>query len=115
MAVDHIVKLCADFYTKDEVFAAKKLIDPYLSQRLPGLSGSDAERATVEDILKVCLNPHIKLPIFYARSLHRLPPVDSIVTILQELQLLRMHGSAGISRAEKGVEYNEGRVACNAS
>lgn len=104
MAVDHIVKLCADFYTKDEVLAAKKLIDPYLSQRLPGRRGSDAERATVEDILKVCLNPHIKLPIFYARSLHRLPPVDSshcdVSAILQELQLLRMEvrGSAELKK-----------------
>jgi len=94
MAMEHIVKICADFYTKDEIVSARNIIEPYLNQRLPRRKGSDAERSCIEDMLKVCLNPTIRIPNFYAKSLNRLPPVDSshcdVSAILQELQLLRM-------------------------
>jgi hypothetical protein len=47
----------------------------------------------VQDLLKVCTDPNITLPRFYAQSLARLPPVDvshcDVSAILKELQALR--------------------------
>lgn len=89
MTHDHLVKLVADFYSKDEVSAARQTIDKYLSNRLGRRQGPNASRATVEDMLKQILNPDVKL--------HRLPPVDAthcdMSVILKELQVLRAEGT----------------------
>lgn len=93
MAVDDIVKICTDFYKKEEIFAARSLLDNYVTQRLPRRKGADCHRSTVEDLVKCCVDPELKLPTFYATALRRLPPVDAshcdVSAILKELQGLR--------------------------
>jgi prefoldin subunit 5 len=93
MAADHLVKLCSDFYRKDEISHARDLIEQFTSGRLPRRKGSDAARASIQDLLKICLDPNSSLPSFYAKSLVRLPPVDAshcdVSAILKEVQFLR--------------------------
>ena len=59
--------------------------------------GTDIERNRkfVADLLKIILNPELKLPTYVALDIARLPPVDvdhlhvDISALLQELALLR--------------------------
>jgi len=96
-------ELCADFYTRDEVVAARQLLEQHLpGVRLARRQRGSAARATVEDLLKHILNPNVKLPAFYAISMNRLPPVDAthcdVSAILKEMQALRaeVHASADL-------------------
>jgi len=95
MTYDHLVKLVTDFYSKDDVSTARLTVEKYLpsSIQLSRRQGSNATRATIEDILKLILNPEVKLPVFYATALDRLHPVDAShcdeSAILKELQVLR--------------------------
>lgn len=94
LALDDIVKICADFYREDEIISARRVLDHLgLGQRLPKRKGADKLRHTVQDIAMVVLNPEKVLPVFYATDLARLPPVDvshcDISAILIELQALR--------------------------
>ena len=95
IAFDHLVKLCSDFYTLDEAVAARQLLDQYMpsGNRLNRRQGDNALWATVEDLLKTVVNPYLNLPIFYAVSMDRLPPVDvnscDMSAILVELRALR--------------------------
>jgi len=93
MAYDDIVKITADFYREDEIMDAKFVIERYIPQRLPKRKGVDKCRTTVEDMVKVCLDPSIQLPVFCAVNIQRLPPVSTehcdISAILTELQSLR--------------------------
>ena len=75
MTADHLVKICIDFYHKDEVIAACDTMDKYTSQRLTRRKGSDIARSTVEDMLKICLDPSVSLPDFCAKDLARIRPL----------------------------------------
>jgi hypothetical protein len=92
MSADHLNKLCADFYSKDEVIAARSMIEQRVSHRLPRRKGVDSSRASIEDMFKLCANPNNKLPSFYAMDLDRLPPVDAthcdVSAILKQIQAL---------------------------
>ena len=95
MTIDHLVKLCVDFYTREEVIAARQLLEQHLPDvRMAKRQGNSAARATVEDMLKIILNPSMKLPDFHATAAHRLPPVDvshcDVSAILKEVQALRL-------------------------
>jgi hypothetical protein len=95
MAFDHIVKLVSDFYNDDEISQAKKLVSEHCdaSHRLPKRTGNGRKIKTVEDIVKTLLNPEVKLPVFFAVNLTRLPPVDAthcdVAAILAEVSMLR--------------------------
>ena len=93
MAFDHLVKVCADYYRKDEIFAARSAVDAHIAKRLPRRQGGDVARHTLEDIMKTCLDPSAKLPCFYATDLTRLPPVSvdycDVSGLLKEIQALR--------------------------
>jgi hypothetical protein len=94
MAFDDVVKLCVDFYKWDEVVEARTLLNQCLpEERLAKRKGADRVRVTLEDILKIVLDPNVELPIFYAVNISRLPPVDAVhcdvAAILKELSLLR--------------------------
>jgi len=93
LTFDHLVKLCLDFYRKDEILAGRSMIDQFISRRLPKRQGTDALKSTLEDVLKLLLDPAVKLPIFYAVDLGRLPPVGAdhcdMSAILKELHELR--------------------------
>ena len=106
MSFDQLVKLCADFYTRDEVVAARQLLEQHLpGVRLARRQGGSAARATVEDLLKHILNPNVKLPAFYATSMNRLPPVDAthcdVSAILKEMQALRAEVRASADLREE--------------
>jgi len=96
MDFDSIVKICMDFYSRDEVVAARQLIEQHSSSsgsRLARRQGGNMVRSTLEDILELILNPHVMLPTFFAVSMERIPPVDvshcDVSAILRELQSLR--------------------------
>lgn len=93
LPVEDLIKLCSDFYKKDEIVSARGIIDQFVSKRLPKRQGSDMGKSTLEDIVKACLDVSNTLPTFYAVDLQRLPPVDvshcDTSAILHELQMLR--------------------------
>ena len=93
VALDHLVKICVDFYRVEEIMKAKAELDNVLEYRLPRRQGPDKGRSTLEDIIKTCLDPTVTLPVFYAVELNRVPPVDArhcdVTAILIELQSLR--------------------------
>jgi hypothetical protein len=93
LPVDDLIKLCSDFYKKDEIVGARCIIDQFVPKRLPKRQGADMGKSTLEDIVKVCIDVSITLPTFYAVDLQRLPPVDvsdcDTSVILHELQMLR--------------------------
>ena len=108
MTVDDISKVCSDLYREDEVFAAKAIIDQVLSSRLPKRQGNNKFRATIDDLIKTCLDPNISLPIYYAVDLSRIPPVDTnhcdVSAILAELQYLRAEVRGAGKLAEEVAE-----------
>jgi len=75
LPVDDLVKLCTNFYREDEITHARTIIRNS-GRRLPKRKGQDRLRHTVENIVKVVLDPSRQLPVFYAVDLARLPPVD---------------------------------------
>ena len=93
LSFDELVKVCVDFYHEDEVLAARSLLDSIVEIRMPKRKGNDRLKSTVEDIVKLMLNPIHKLPEFCAKDLARLPPVDlkhcDSSAILLEMQRLR--------------------------
>jgi len=96
LAFDDLVGICANFYTNEEIERARILLAKYVTQkRLGKLRGSDKDVAhrTVSSLLKVCLDASVKMPIFAAVNLPRLPPVGvdhiDISSLLQEVAALR--------------------------
>ena len=92
-AFDDLVKIASDFYTEEEITSAHQLID-VIGHHLPKRKGPDKSCATIDDIVKVVLNPGVKLLQFYAVNLARLPPVSAthcnVSALLSEIQALRM-------------------------
>ena len=88
---DDLVKVCCDFYSSEEIGAARGLIAEW--HKLPKRKGVDKWRSTMEDIVKCLLDPCVHLPVFYAVDLTRLPPTDmkhcDMSAVLIELQGLR--------------------------
>jgi len=78
LAFDQLAKIIADFYYKEEVMAARHILEKYMpaGPRLIRRQGDNVIHATVEDLLKIVQNPQVKLPTFYAVEMGRLPPVD---------------------------------------
>ena len=93
ISFDQLKKICSDFYKEEEIMAAKGLLERVVSSRLPKRQGQNKICLTVEDILKVVLDPTVQLPMYFAVNLARLPPVDvshcDVSAILRELQSLR--------------------------
>ena len=89
---DDVVKLCVDFYKEDEIMAARNILES-LEHKLYKRKGVDKLHNTVDDMLKLIVNPDVKLPTFYAVDLSRLPPVDithcDMSAVLLELRNLR--------------------------
>jgi hypothetical protein len=59
----------------------------------PKGSGKEVAARNVSVMLKLCLDPQTKLPVFCAMNISRIPPVDvnhiDVSALLQELSLLR--------------------------
>jgi hypothetical protein len=93
---DDLVNICTGFYTWEEVSLAKSLLVSRLKDRRLGKhTGADEVKIkkTVNDMLRIVLDPTVALPTFYATQLSRLPPVgiDHIDTsaLMQEVAALR--------------------------
>ena len=96
MAADVIIKICADFYTTEEIEAARVKLTNYVNQkRVPRQKGTDSEvrLKTAGLMVKICLDPSVSLPIFCAINLNRLPPIGTdhidVSALLSELTALR--------------------------
>lgn len=113
MAVDHLVKLCADFYRNDEIVAARTCAEQFLPHRMSKRQGADSARKTLEDIVKQCVDPNTQLPVFYATDLSRLPPVDAthcdVSALLKEIQALRAEVRE-VTQLKTEIEYLKAEV-----
>lgn len=96
LTADDLIKVCTDFYSLDEIEQARVLISKFVpAKRVSKPKGSDLDVAvkSMNILLKICLDPLVKLPAFFAVNLARLPPVDvshvDVSAILQELSALR--------------------------
>ena len=94
LAFDKIVGICKNFYKCQEIEAARTVLMDY--RRLTKhRGGSDDERRerTMIDIVKLCLTPTVKLPVFYSVDMTRIPPVGvehvDISALLHEVSALR--------------------------
>ena len=92
MTFDHLVKVIVDYYKKEEILAARALLEK-AKYKIVRRKEPDVAQKTVEDIVKAFLDPNAKLPTFYAIEMSRCPPVDithcDVTSILRELQALR--------------------------
>jgi hypothetical protein len=112
LSVDDLVGICADFYKTDEIEQTRLILSMMLNsqkskKRLPKHTGSDDEKKkrTVTDIVKLCLDPTVVLPVFYAVDLARLPPVGvqhvDISALLLEVAALRAEVRAAVAIKEE--------------
>lgn len=86
---DDLVAVCVDFYAVDELKMAVSTMSRFVQQRMSTYKGGDKDRKTVNDLLKLILDPAVSLPTFVAVDLSRLPPVDATVSaLLQEISML---------------------------
>ena len=105
LTVEDVIKVCLDFYKKEDVLAARQLLDTVISKRLSRRQGPDMIKSTVEDIVKCVLDPSNNLPVYCAINLNRLPAVNvkhcDITAILVELKELRAEvRDAGMVKVE---------------
>ena len=96
LAVDNIVNICAEFYTCSEIDTARLLLAEHSGRRLTKhKGGSDKEKRerTMVDIVKTCVDPDIKLPLFYSINMARIPSVGvehiDVSALVQEVAALR--------------------------
>ena len=96
LPVDTIVSICAEFYSYSEIDIARALIADYSDRRLTkhkGGSPKDKGERTMIDIVKICVDPTVKLPNFYSINMTRVPPVGiehiDVSALVQEIAALR--------------------------
>jgi len=118
MAVNDIVKICADFYSNEDTEEGRLVMSRHVIQkRLPKLKGADAQVRTLTILVKLCLDPSLNLPIFCAVNLAKLPPVDTdhvdVSAILSELNALRREVRA-VSQLREEVKQLKDELRDNA-
>lgn len=112
LSLDDLVGICSDFFKVDEIEQARLVLSMMLTsqklkKRLPKHNGTDDEKKkrTVTDIVKLCLDPAVALPVFYAVDLARLPPVGvqhvDISALLLEVASLRAEVRAAVAIREE--------------
>ena len=84
MTFDHLVKVIVDYYKKEEILAARALLEK-AKYKIVRRKEPDVAQKTVEDIVKAFLDPNAKLPTFYAVDITHC----NVTSILRELQALR--------------------------
>jgi len=96
LAADDLTKICSDFYSSDEIEKARALLSRYVDKkRLPKQKGSDHDVSyrSVSMMVKVCVDPSVRLPSFCTVNIWNLPPVDAthvdMSAVLAELSALR--------------------------
>jgi len=73
LSFDGLVKICYNFSYDEEFFYAKRATESS-NHRLPKRKGVDKWRATVEDIVRIVVDPSRTLPVYYASDPARIPP-----------------------------------------
>jgi hypothetical protein len=110
---DDLVSLATDFYSTDEIKGKLASVYNYVDHRIPAYKGADKDRKIIADLLKLVLNPDVKLPTFVALDLTRLPPVDvdhiDLSALLKELTLLRSE-VRGIGMLRAGLDELKSKV-----
>jgi len=90
---DDLITITADFYMSDEVKGTVTSVYAHVDQRPPACKGLGKDRKAIADVLKLVLNPLVKLPTYVAVDISRLPPVAvehlDTSALLQELAILR--------------------------
>ena len=96
--VNMITRLCADFYSNDEIFASKKLLfhmtEDKQDFRLIKHLGVNKKTENMKDIIRclVCVDDSDK-PLFVARDLSKLPPItaldNDVMSLHREMQQLK--------------------------
>lgn len=96
LTVDNIVHIAADFFTYAEVETARLILTSLSGRRLTKhKGGSDKEKCerTITDIVKTCVDPAVRLPVFYSTDMARIPPVGvehiDVSALVQEVAALR--------------------------
>ena len=96
LTVDSIASICSEFYSSPEVELARALIAEISGRRLTKhKSGTDREKRerTAVNIIKVCVDPSVTLPVFYSTNMARIPPVGiehvDVSALVQEIAALR--------------------------
>jgi len=97
LATDDLTKICADYYSVDDIEKARATLSKCVDnkKRVPKQKGTEYEirSRTVSLMIKLCLDPSITLPAFCARDISNLPPVDAthvdMSAVLSELSALR--------------------------
>jgi hypothetical protein len=118
--VDDLVKLCADYYTAEEIEQARLMLSKFVSKKRIGKpkgSGKEVAARSVSAMLKLCLDPQTKLPVFCAMNISRLPPVDvnhiDVSALLQELSLLRREVRAMMDMKQEVAQLRQMMTALN--
>jgi len=57
ISFDHLSKLYADFFKTEEIISVQNLIGQYVKKRIPIRQESNIRRTTVEDFMRICLDP----------------------------------------------------------
>jgi len=96
LAIDTIVTICVEFYSSSEIDVARASIADCSGRRLTkhkGGSPKDKCERTMVDIVKICVDPMVKLPMFYSINMARVPPVGvehiDVSALVQEIAALR--------------------------
>jgi len=88
-------------HTSEEIRKAHSInCQKFTKNRLPAHKGQDKDKKLVADLLNVCLDPQVKLPVFPVLRLHRFPPACCYT--------IRKYISSWI-----GTLFSSGRMALN--
>jgi len=80
LAADDLMKIFSDYYSVEDIEKARTTLARFVDKkRVQKQKGSDHEirSRTVSLMIKLCLDPSIRLPFFCALNLSKLPPVDA--------------------------------------
>jgi hypothetical protein len=118
--VDDLVKLCADYYTAEGIEQARLMLSKFVSKKRIGKpkgSGKEVAARSVSAMLKLCLDPQTKLPVFCQMNISRLPPLDvnhiDVSALLQELSLLRREVRAMMDMKQEVAQLRQMMTALN--
>ena len=100
LPLDSVVSICCDFYSNSEVEDASGIMVDQMGQLAPTKrvtkhNGTDdaKRKKTIQDLVKFCLDPTLRLPTFFSVDMSRIPSVGvehvDISMLLQEVCALR--------------------------
>ena len=117
MTQDLLVKLCVDFYAKEVIESAKKLVyskckalnSTIMLPRYIKRQGPKKKQSDVLDIIGLCHEMGCNLPVFVAQDLSHLPSVSAnsfdIASLMDEIEDMKIQllGLADMSRLSREI------------